>query len=310
MKRNIIAVLGTCLIALTTIVSCQKADDPKSLSEIGNKETIKKAPQTVFDHWLKRNYVDAYNVDVQYKFVDRENDQNANLTPASLEKSMQLAGVIQHAWFDVYGELLGTWLLKGYSPRQIAFVGSKKYNNNGTVTLGVAENGIKITLYNVNELDVTNLEHLNFWFLGTLHHEFGHILHQNKVWDPKFKEISKGDYITSWHQETKISQYAPLGFVTAYARSSEEEDFTEVAAKYITWEPSEWDKLFAAAGEEGTKKLKLKIKYVKEYMQNTWQCDMDKLRDIALRRSKELGKIDFIKHEWRELLEVEAPTER
>ena len=53
------------------------------------------------------------------------------------------------------------------------------------MVLGTAEGGKKITLYNVNDLNVKkiNIEKLNNYYFETMHHEFAHILHQKRNFD-------------------------------------------------------------------------------------------------------------------------------
>lgn len=51
------------------------------------------------------------------------------------------------------------------------------------MVLGTAEGGMKITLYNVNDInpDQIDINLLNDYYFQTMHHEFAHILHQTKT---------------------------------------------------------------------------------------------------------------------------------
>lgn len=51
------------------------------------------------------------------------------------------------------------------------------------MVLGTAEGGMKITLYNVNDInpDKIDINLLNEYYFQTMHHEFAHILHQTKT---------------------------------------------------------------------------------------------------------------------------------
>ena len=61
------------------------------------------------------------------------------------------------------------------------------------MVLGTAEGGMKITLYNVNDInpDKIDINLLNEYYFQTMHHEFAHILHQTKNYDPAFDRITE-----------------------------------------------------------------------------------------------------------------------
>ena len=49
-------------------------------------------------------------------------------------------------------------------------------------------------MYEVNSLDFENvdIEVLNEYYFKTMHHEFAHILHQKRNYDPSFDRITEG----------------------------------------------------------------------------------------------------------------------
>ena len=75
-------------------------------------------------------------------------------------------------------------------------VGSPEYQN-GSYKLGQAEGGRKILLLNVNNFDASDENELKE-SLHTIVHEFTHILHQTKLFDKKYQEISTGRYNSNW----------------------------------------------------------------------------------------------------------------
>ena len=176
-------------------------------------------------------------------------------------------------------------------------------NGDGTITQGTAEGGLKVTLFQVNWLNENDPVSLNKTFFKVMHHEFSHILHQNKIWPDEYNTISASDYSpTSWYNRRTLADYAPKGFVTPYASSQPREDIAEVTAALITFSDAEWSAIFTAAGEEGKAKLLKKINIIKTYMKNTWKIDMDALRAISLRRLQEIPHLQLIKPEWEPLL--------
>lgn len=188
-----------------------------------------------FDTWLNNSFRDVYNLDLKYKLEDVEIDMQYNLTPVTIENAEKLAVLIKYLWFDAYTELSGADFLKQYGPRIIHLIGSPAYNpSSGTETLGLAEGGIKVSLFKVNEMDAQNVDMLNEYYFRTMHHEFGHILHQTKSYPTEFNLLSNDFYDSSSWQMRNFGQTASMGFMTPYASSQPREDFAEVIANFIT----------------------------------------------------------------------------
>lgn len=188
-----------------------------------------------FDKWLNDNFRDVYNVDFKYLMEDVEADMEYNLVPATYDNARDLALLTKHLWYDSYKELTGEDFIKSYGPRILHLVGSPAYNpNSGTETLGLAEGGLKVTLFKVNEMDLNDINMLNEYYFRTMHHEFGHILHQTKSYPTDFNLLSNGRYDDSSWQQKQPGYVASLGFITPYASSQAREDFAETIANYLT----------------------------------------------------------------------------
>ncbi len=298
--QKITVTLGLALL-VGVFTGCKDMDRPdpnRHVTQVKTKTT------TAFDKWLKEHYTDGYNVQYMYTLDDIEADRSRNLAPAKLENSMKLAKIIQHAWYGAYDEATGKVdFMRKASPRQLLIVGSASWNGDGTITQGTAEGGLKVTLYQANWLNVNDPQSLNTTFFKVMHHEFSHILHQNKIWPTtEYDAISEGYAPTSWFNRRSLSDYAPLGFITAYASSQPREDIAEMTACYITFPQSEWDAVMDAAGDEGRAKLNKKMEIIKKYMKGTWGIDMDQLRAIAQRRLEEVAHLTLLEDSWLELL--------
>ena len=188
-----------------------------------------------FDKWLNQNFRDVYNVDFKYLMEDVEADMDYNLVPATYENARDLALLTKYLWYDSYEELAGPDFIKSYGPRILHLVGSPAYNpNTGTETLGLAEGGLKVTLFKVNEMDLDDINMMNEYYFRTMHHEFGHILHQTKSYPTDFNLLSTGRYDDGSWQSKQPGYVASLGFVTPYASSQAREDFAETIANYLT----------------------------------------------------------------------------
>lgn len=188
-----------------------------------------------FDKWLNDNFRDVYNVDFKYLMEDVEANMDYNLVPATLENAMDIALLTKYLWYDSYKELTGEDFIKSYGPRILHLVGSPAYNpQTGTEILGLAEGGLKVTLFKVNEMDLSDINMLNEYYFRTMHHEFGHILHQTKSYPTDFNLLSTGRYDESSWQSKQPGYVASLGFITPYASSQAREDFAETIANYVT----------------------------------------------------------------------------
>lgn len=263
-----------------------------------------------FDNWLLKNYVDTYNINFLYRYNDKEADQNYNVIPAKAENAIAIAKLMQHMWIDAYVEVAGADFLKTYTPRVIQLTGSYKYDTNGQIVLGTAEQGMKVMFYGVNDLDLDNIRvnttdpyesknivplDLNYWFFHTMHHEFCHILTQTKNYSTDFQTISAGGYHSTDWVNVKDKAAAKEGFVTGYASQEYNEDFAEIYATYVTMSAEGWQKIIDQAGDDGAKIINKKLDIIREYFLNSWNIDLDKMRAVVLRRSTEVSSLDLRK---------------
>ena len=193
------------------------------------------------DKFLKENYLDKYNLTFLYRMPDISTNMNYNLVPATYENSIDLAVLCKHLWFDVYDKVAGAEFLKQWGPRIILLVGSPAYDPTaGTETVGLAEGGIKISLFKVNAMQINNFYMMNEYYFKTMHHEFAHILHQTKTYPAEFNTLSVGKYdINNW-QSRQDGVVNSLGFVSTYASSETREDFAETIANFIVKTDEQW----------------------------------------------------------------------
>lgn len=280
-------------IALATLSlwSCSE-DDLDSNSIFGGTETGKVPNE--FDTWLLDNYTTPYNIEFKYRFEDMESDDEYNLVPADYDRAIALAKFTKYLWLESYEELLGPEFIRTYCPRTMFLVGSPAYNTSGSIVLGTAEGGLKITLYNVNDISLTSIdvESLNYWYFKTMHHEFAHILHQTKEYSTDFNEITPSNYQGGAWVNLSDEEALDMGFVSAYASSETQEDFVEIISIYVTHTAEYWNSLVGSASAEGQSYINQKLELVKDYMTTTWNIDLDELRDIVQRRSQEVAQWD------------------
>lgn len=301
--KNIFKLTFTILAASMLFAACdllpwdrEEKLDPESV--FSDNTTL---VENQFDRWLQKNFVEPYNIQVKYRFEDKESDTRYNVTPAKIEKSIALAKIVKFLWLESYEELLGEGFIRTMCPKVLNFVGSPEYDN-GSVVLGTADSGMKITLFNINSLDLDNLniEDLNYWYFHTMHHEFAHILHQTKNYSTDFNLISKDYQGGSW-VNLSGEEALKMGFITNYGSSEPNEDFVEIISTYVTHTPEWWTKIVAmgvnkdkkTGEQDGADKINAKLDIVKDYLKSQWSIDIDQLRDIVLRRSELVLGLDL-----------------
>lgn len=295
------------LALVVALGACRGDDDVDRSVSVFDSE----APQrNVYEQWITDNYTTPYNIEVFYRLEDRELDFTRFHAPVKLDKSMKLTKIVKHAWLDAYAQIAGVDFVRRMAPRIMMLVGSPSYNSDGTITLGTAEGGLKVTFYQTNWLNERNTVDLNQYFLHMVHHEFTHILHASKAWPQEFNLISQGDYApTAWHNRNALESYN-LGFITPYAGSQIGEDITEVTAKYLTLSPENYARIKTLASAEGWAKIERKVNIMKKYMLEAWGIDMDVLRAEVQRRTEEVRYLPLIEPSWEALLSASGAEER
>ncbi|MGP2569857.1 zinc-binding metallopeptidase [Ornithobacterium rhinotracheale] len=250
-----------------------------------------------FDKYLESIYTEPYNVRFVYKWDDKSADQSYQLVPVKYENAVKMANLVKYLCLDAYEQVAPKGFLRTYFPKNITLIGSAGYRNNGTMILGLADSGVKITLFDINNLNTKNVEALYDRYFRTIFHEFSHIMHQTTDYPKEFRTISEKDYVgDSWNDAWKdeVSSLSK-GFVSDYSSKEPNEDFVELLAHYVTYSPEKWEGMLNEAGEEGKVKLEKKMYIVKTYMKNVWKIDLDKLRTEVLSRAEGLDSVDLDK---------------
>lgn len=282
--------IGIYIIAILLtgfIWSC--SEDDVNVDSIFDTSEIER---NEFEEWLLKNYTWPYNIDFKYRLEDIESDMDHTLAPADVDKSVKLAKLVKYCWLEAYDEVAGIDFTRTYVPKIIHLVGSAAYNDDYTMVLGTAEGGLKITLYYVNSMAV-NADFLNVYYFKTMHHEFAHILHQTKNYSTEFEQISVGKYIGDDWSYSSDTEARLAGFVSPYAQSEPNEDFVEIISIYVTNTPEYWDALLADAGEEGAAIINEKFEIVRAYLEESWEIDINQLRNVVQRRCGDLDKLDL-----------------
>ncbi|WP_294185478.1 putative zinc-binding metallopeptidase [uncultured Sphingobacterium sp.] len=299
MKNNtlLISILLSCSVMFS---GCNKEDKLDSKSVFVDSEI----PKNALDNYLYNNYTKPYNVQILYKYNDNESNMTYRLVPAPYDASIRLSKLMLFLVMDPYSEVTGsTQFLRSNFPKIITYTGSVPVQTNGVIILGTAESGTKVSLYNLLELNETtgkNSQFLTNGFFKTVHHEFQHILNQNKPYPSNFREISGSNYIEDeWNTKypnntVGIGSAIAAGFISPYASKADTEDFAELYSFYVTRSQADFDAMLNVENSTaaGRTLILSKLAIVKSYMKSEWGIDMDILRANIIARYPKLSTFD------------------
>lgn len=273
--------------------------------ELGNVDDIPGLGGDVWaegpiDKWIQDSLVVPYNISAKYKWDQFEfGNLTKNLVPPDEAQVVPLLSTIKKAWTTPYVEEAGKVFYNKYSPKFFILSGSNEYNvESGSITLGTAEGGRKVILYGVNLFKIKGMagydpgrdsSFVKDWFLHTIHHEFGHILHQTVFYPVEYKNISKAYYQGGNWINWSDADARRDGFITAYSSSSFDEDFVEMIAMMLTEGRAGFDKIVNSI-PEGTSRsgvtkaqaqaaLRQKEAIIVAYYKNTWKIDFYSLQN-------------------------------
>jgi substrate import-associated zinc metallohydrolase lipoprotein len=249
--------------------------------------------QGPIDTWIFDNLTTPYNIAVKYKWDQSEIELNKTVVPVKEEQVIPVMDAIKKAWIDVYEAEAGGLFVKKYTPKFFILEGSGSYNPDGTTTLGTAEGGRKVVLYQLNYFrtkgmggfvpsDSTVIKEV----FHTIHHEFGHILHQNVMYPLDYKRITVGLYTTNWNNVSDAEARLD-GFITPYSMSGPDDDFVEMVSIMLTEGKGGFDRIVNAingtspngtTAAEAKSRLRQKETMVVDYFRTVWKIDFYSLQ--------------------------------
>ena len=291
MNTNIKTVFFS-LTLLLALFSCKKNDfTPLTTPPFGlGGETWAKDST---DKFIYDSLTIPYNIAVYYRWMPNDFNMSANIVPPDENKVIPMLKTLTNVAFPPYNDQTGsTAFLKRYLPKTFVLAGSAEWQPNGTIVLGQAEGGTRITYFQLNTFsrlkkDSAILKQI----IHTMHHEFGHILHQNILFSTSYQNIT-GGYTGTWFNITDVNA-RKSGFITAYAMASPQEDFVEMIASMLVGAqggPTGYDnyeKLLTQAGTATSAPylaLKAKEAVVVDYFKRVWNIDFYTLQALCRTR--------------------------
>ncbi|MBV6641851.1 MAG: putative zinc-binding metallopeptidase [Cyclobacteriaceae bacterium] len=226
MKINNILLLVGLVLSISSCFPSEELNVPVKDVNEGNL--------TDLDIYINDNFLEEFNMAIRYKYEDRFVDPNEKAIPPRLSAVMPMLDFIQQYWIDPYLEVSnGEVFFRNHVPAEIVFLGGPIYNVDGTLTLGTADAGARITFTDVNSVNPDDEDWRDLQ-LNVVYHEFSHIVHQRYKLPAGFETISPNGYSGpgSWYTLTD-EEALQRGFVTPYATLNPNEDFAETVAFYL-----------------------------------------------------------------------------
>jgi substrate import-associated zinc metallohydrolase lipoprotein len=273
--------ISVCSLLLVSTWSCSKSD---KLDVDMSQYIIDNPTANDLDKWITANLTDPYNIQLQYRFERSLMDVAKDVSPVKLEKVKPTAEALINIFLKTYEKVGGTTFIKTYTPKQFVLYGSPAYNSNGSITLGTADGGRRVVLYELNDLNFSDPAQVSRK-MRTIHHEFTHILNQITSIPPEYEEVTKSDYYADWTNTTNTEDTAKkLGYVSRYARSAYTEDFAEMVAHLLIEGQLWFDTYAKGAGTAGQAKLKKKEAIIVDYFRQYFNINFRQLQ-------YEIGKV-------------------
>ncbi len=271
------------LIGLLLFSSCQREES------VENSEINTETPQlTSLDKWIRENYTKPYNIEAIYKWNENSSAANRYLHPPIVDSVLPALKAVKKIWLDSYSEVGGADFIKKIAPRELQLIGGINLNPSGTITLGLAEGGKRITFFNTDFLNVKNKSNL-IRFVSTIQHEYCHILNQTVPFDEAaYQLITPVGYTAQWFNED-VSSSRELGFITDYSRASVTEDFAEMVNIMLSNNNEDYNAIIdAISSEEARASIRKKEALIAEYYKSNFNIDLYELQAVAARNTLEV----------------------
>lgn len=271
MKRYLIFLTA----GLILFSSCSKKDEDLTtpIAGLGGVRYQK----TPLDIAIYETYTKPYNIEVVYRWDAGLMGFTTVLVPADESRVLPVMNILKKGWIEPFEEIVGSDFVKRYVPKQYVLIGSYAYTSSGNIVLGSADQGLKVNMYGINQINLKSMDGVR-QVLGTVHHELAHVLHQNIMYPADFELVCAGDYDSNG---LNISQAVArsLGFTGGYGMTGPNEDFATLVSTMLNNSKAEFDAMINSIPEElGRTRLREKENIVVTYFLQAWNIDFWELQ--------------------------------
>lgn len=267
MKKYLIFMV--LIAGLSVLNACSKDEDLTTPIEgLGGVRYQK----TALDNEIYETYTKPYNIEVVYRWDAGLMSHTTVLIPAEEGRVLPVMNVLKKGWIEPFEEIAGSDFVKRYVPKQYVLIGSYAYTSTGNIVLGSADQGLKVNMYGINQINIKSAGGIR-QILGTVHHELAHVLHQNIMYPVDFELVCAGDYASNGLSLTQ-EHARSLGFTGGYGMTSPNEDFATLVSTMLNNSKAEFDDMINSIPEElGRTRLREKENIVVAYFLQAWNID-------------------------------------
>lgn len=305
--KKAIKILYTVVVVLL-VFQCANDDNNSRYIPPANPDI-----SNVNDTYLYNNngnsLFERYGTATRWRWNDNFIDPNERATPIREDLVIPITKLVEYLWIDPYmsvGES-GAKIIKDFFPAEVVYVGSYIYQDDGSIKLGYAEGGARVTLLNVNSLDFQDRDWLadpRGGILATIHHEFSHIIQQTFGNPVGLNIISEKYEGVNWIN-ISTNDAIKLGMVSDYGASTEFEDFCEIISHFLVLDETTFNEAFINQEDcsvytntdeilncqelnEGRQLIQEKLGLIIEYFDNQLNVDLIEVRNALQERLNNL----------------------
>lgn len=272
--KKYIYIIVTLICFSVTMVSCRKEDALNvDFSKLNIDQPVANTP---LDQWLTTTFLDEYNIDVIYRYNRFYHGDDKDVASVQVDKVEPQMQTVLEGFLEPYRKVAGVPFIKKYSPKQFVLFGSGSFNNDGSYTLATAAAGRNITIYDLNNFNLSDRGTV-VGKLRTIHHEFTHILNQIVPMPPDYQLITKSTYRATWTSTSDATARAN-GYVTPYASSQPGEDFAETTTSLLVMGQAWFDAWANGSTAVGKAALKAKEASIVQYFNSNLGIDFRTLQ--------------------------------
>ena len=292
------------IFSVTLFYQCDTDDTNSQFVPPPNPGVSNANDQYLYDN-NGNSLFERYDTAARWRWNDNFIAPDQRAAPIQSDLVIPATKLIDYLWIEPFtlNSSAGKDFIDELFPPELVYIGSYIYNRDGSILLGFAEGGARVTLLNLNSLDFKNRDWLanpGGGILTTVHHEFSHIVHQNYGIPVGFNVISES-YIGGQWINISRDEAIKLGMVRGYATSNEFEDFCEIISHFLVVEQATFEKDFidqedcstlTDAAEivncrelnGGRQLIKQKLDLVIDYYKSSFDIDLLAVRDTLQER--------------------------
>ncbi|MDD7888205.1 substrate import-associated zinc metallohydrolase lipoprotein [Flavivirga sp. 57AJ16] len=301
--------------SVTLFFQCANDDSNTNYVAPSNPDISSVNDQYLYDNNGKSLF-EVYGTATRWRWNDNFIDPSERATPIDADLVIPASKIVEYLWAGSYAATGAdaSKFVKDLFPAELVYMGSFIFNDDGTMKLGFAEGGARVTLLNMNALDFEDrnwMANPGGGVLATVHHEFSHIVHQTHGIPVGFNTISESYLGNGWSNGVSRNDAIKLGMVRNYGTLNEFEDFCEIISHLLVVEKATFEADFINQEDcstltdadaivncqelnEGRQLIAQKVDLVVDFYRNNFNVDLLAVRDTLQSRLTKVIEINGI----------------